>query len=514
MSPRVALMGMILESNRYAQPATQADFDSLTWLQGDALLAEARAETPTLAKEFSAFVRAMDATGAWTPVPLLLAACHPHGPVEQPDFERYAEAVLAGLDEPVDAVYLCHHGAMVASHLDDPDGELAARVRVKTGPDVPIVQTLDLHANISDTMTQSVNLICGYRTNPHVDMIERGEEAAFSLRRILAGFADPQVAHVKLPLAPASISLLTSAGPYGELINYGQKRQAELAGSILNVSIFGNFIFSDVPENGLSFVVTARDDLSVAQKLAKEIATMAWQMRARFVRSLTSINEAIALANDQGRAPAILSDAGDNPGGGGSGRTTEFLSALVDAGAKNVFYGSFFDGELANEAHQMGAGASFKARFNRNVGKQNWERWDTPYEAMATVLALHNGDVTGRLGIFAGRRLTLGPCALLAIGGLKVVIISDRTQTADPILFEMFGLDIGEAHTVVVKSRGHFRAGFLPWFPSEQVFEIDTQGLTSPVLERWPLTHVPRPIYPLDTQVSWSPDAASQTDFG
>ncbi|MFK8082708.1 MAG: M81 family metallopeptidase [Granulosicoccus sp.] len=502
-SPRVALMGMILESNRCARPATQADFDSLTWLSGDELLAEARSETPSLAKEFAAFVQAMDATGDWTPVPLLLAACHPYGPVEESVFKAYASDILDGLNEPVDAVYLCHHGAMVATHLDDPDGELAALVRGRVGPDVPIVQTLDLHGNLSDTMIQSVDLICGYRTNPHVDMRERGEEAAFCLRRILAGLAKPCIAHIKLPLAPASITLLTSSGPYGELIDFGQKRQAELAGSILNVSVFGNFIFSDVPENGISIVVTARDDLAVAQTLANEIATMAWKMRARFVKTLTSIDEAVALANLRDRNPVIFSDAGDNPGGGGSGRTTELLAALLAAGTGNVLYGSFYDEALAREAHQVGVGGRFTACFNRLVGTETWEQWDTPLSAEATVLAVHAGDVTGRLGLLAGRRLKLGLCALIDISGVKVVIISDRTQTADPVLFEMFGLDIGEAHTVVVKSRGHFRAGFLPWFTPEQVFEIDTQGLTAPVLERWPMTRVPRPSFPLDADTVW-----------
>lgn len=501
--PRVALMGMILESNRFAKPATLADFQSLNWLQGDDLLTEARSETPSLAKEFSAFVRAMDATGDWTPVPLTLAACHPYGPVEEQVFEAYCEEVLAGLAEPVDAIYLCHHGAMVATHLDDPDGELAVRIRKQVGGIIPIILTLDLHGNISDSMTESVDVVCGYRTNPHVDMIERGEEAAFTLRRILAGLAEPKVAHVKLPLAPASVSLLTAAGPYGELIDYGQKRQAELAGVILNVSIFGNFIFSDVPENGLSVVVTARNDFTAAETLANEIASMAWEMRTRFVRSLTTINDAVSIASNANRSPVIFSDAGDNPGGGGSGRTTELLAALVNARVENVLYGSFFDAELADEAHQLGAGASFTARFNRSTDAQAWEQWDKAFSVDAKVLALTEGEVTGRLGLLAGRRLKLGRCALLQIGGIKVVIISDRTQTADPILFEMFNINIADASTVVVKSRGHFRAGFLPWFPPEQVYEIDTEGLTSPVLQRWPLKRVPRPSFPLDPDTRW-----------
>lgn len=500
--PKVALLGMILESNRYSPPATRANFESLCWMSGQALLDEARAPEPVLAQEFVAFVRAMDATGPWQPVPLTLAACHPLGPVEEEVFEAYSAEVLAGLDQSLDAVYLCHHGAMVATHLHDPDGELARRVRAKVGPDVPIVQTLDLHGNISDAMTDNADLIVGYRTNPHVDFIERGEEAAFALRRILAGQIRPQMVHVKLPIAPASVTLLTADSGYGDMINLGQRRQAEMAGAILNVSVFGNFIFSDVPENGVSVVVTAREDRAVAEALAQEIAAYGWSQKDRFVRTLTPVTEAVRLAREA-REPVIFSDSGDNPGGGGSGRTTELLAALIADGAEDVLYGSFYDPELAAEAHTLGQGAVFTARFNRSAGNQPWEQWDRPLEALATVEALHEGDVTGRLGIFAGRRMKLGHCALLAIGGIRVVVISDRTQTADPMFFEMFGLDIARARAVAVKSRGHFRAGFAPWFPPERVFEVDTGGVTSPVLERWPLAHVPRPSFPLDPETEW-----------
>jgi len=99
----------------------------------------------------------------------------------------------------------------------------------------------------------------------------------------------------------------------------------------------------------------------------------------------------------------------------------------------------------------------------------------------------------------------LGASAALKIGGITVVVISQRNQTADPMFFEMFGIDIGTAQTVVVKSRGHFRAGFRPWFPPEQVKEIDTAGLTSPVLERLPFEGLPRPSYPLDEGADWAP---------
>ncbi len=509
MAPRIALAGMILESNRFAKPAEREEFSGFVWEQGQALLAEARAETSAIAQEFGSFVKAMDATGPWQPVPCLLAASHPSGPVREAVFEEVAENIIDSLNSagPLDAVYLCNHGAMVAEHLHDPDGELVRRVREAVGPTPLIFVTLDLHGNISPGMVEDADLIVGYRTNPHVDMIERGEEAAFTLRRCLASGTRPQMVMVKPPIAPASVTLLTAAGPYADLIDYGQRRQAEMSGAILNVSVFGNFIFSDTPDNGLSIIVTARKDRTAAVALADEIAQKAWRERERFQRVLKSIDEGVELALQADRDPIIFSEAGDNPGGGGSGRTTALLAALHAAGADGVLYGSYYDAMLAEDAHNHGIGTGFTARFNQaRAAKDNpetWEQWDEPFQAEAEVLALGDGFVTGEGGLFKDRKLKLGKTAALRIGGITVVVISDRSQTADPVFFHMLGLDIAKARTVVVKSRGHFRAGFAPWFPPEQVYEIDTGGLTNPVLSRWPFQHVPRPSFPLDPDTVW-----------
>ncbi|MEM9427899.1 MAG: M81 family metallopeptidase [Pseudomonadota bacterium] len=509
MAPRVALLGMVLESNRWARPASRADFERLTWLEDSALLEAARAPVPSISRELAAFVGAMDATGPWTPVPCFFAASHPAGPVEETVFEDALSRmeVVLGSTEPVDAVLIVNHGAMTATHDDDPDGTLASRIRA-AAPDAVIVMTLDLHANISPAMVSATDLIVGYRTNPHVDMIERGEEAAFSLRRILASGTRPVTALVTTPITPPSLTLLTAAGPYGAMIDLGQRRQAEMSGEILNVSIFGNFIFSDTRHNALSIVVAARRDGAAAEALASELAQLAWGRRQEFQRALTPVADAVALSLASDRAPMIFSDAGDNPGGGGSGRTTELLTALHSAGAERVLYGSFFDPALAAQAHSAGLGAQIEARFNADRGAQSWERWDTPFTASADVLALGDGKVVGRRGITAGREMDLGPTAALRIGGIDVVVISDRAQTADPVFFEMLGLDVGAAHTVVVKSRGHFREGFGPWFSPDRVIEVDTEGLTSPVLSRWEFEGLPRPSFPLDQDTTW-PDMPS-----
>jgi microcystin degradation protein MlrC len=147
---------------------------------------------------------------------------------------------------------------------------------------------------------------------------------------------------------------------------------------------------------------------------------------------------------------------------------------------------------------------TFEAVFNHNNSNQRWERWDEKLSVVAKVIGLHNGEVTGTLGIMAGRRLSLGLCALLEIQGVRAVIISERSQTADPVFFEMFGEDIASAHTVIVKSRGHFRAGFKTWFDDDHTYEVDTVGLTSPVLSRWDFENVPRPSFPFQRDAIWS----------
>jgi len=508
-SPRVALAGFVLESNSFAPVAGEKDFRNRYYFQDQEILDQAANPHSVMPMEMAAFVRAMHATGPWQPIPLVLTGTEPAGPVEHGFYVRTIDAMLAALDKagPVDAIYLSNHGAMTSTETYDPDGEMAARLREAVGPDVAIVVTLDLHANISERLVEASDLIIGYQTNPHVDMLERGEEAAHSLRAILAG-ARPQAAFIRLPLTPASVVLLTREGPYADLIDFGQRRKRELGGAILNVSIFGGFVFGDTPKNGVAIVVTGRDDGDAARGLSVEIAERGWADRQRFRKQLTPLDEAVSLAvrvGEEVSAPAVIfSDAGDNPGGGGLGTTAWLLAALLEARARGVLFGSFCDPRLAAEAHRLGVGAGFEAVFNQDCESEFSKTLAVP----ATVMALGDGEVIGRRGLYANRALELGPvCALElgAEGGISVVVISNRRQTADPMFFEMLGLDIGAARSVCVKSRGHFRAGFDLWFPPEQVYEVDTPGLTSPVLERFHWRNLPRPVYPLDEETQWVP---------
>src|SRR5207302_1763791 len=201
--------------------------------------------------EIPGFVAAMDAKvhggEPWSPVGIALAMTEPNGPVEHGFFEEFLATVTDRLRAamPVDGVYFCAHGAAITTEEDDPEGVLFERIRNIVGPDVPVVATCDLHANVSDRMVDTIDAFIGYRTNPHLDMRERGIEAAAALRELLAGAKTERV-RLRLPIVPPTVTLLTAAGPYAEMIQLGQRKMSQ---AIMNVSVMGGFALADVAAN-------------------------------------------------------------------------------------------------------------------------------------------------------------------------------------------------------------------------------------------------------------------------
>jgi microcystin degradation protein MlrC len=509
-APRIALLGFSIECNRFAPVATQEDFEARTLMGGPAMLTNARLPAPSMLGEMPGFIADMDAAGAWEPVPSLVAMAEPNGPVDAAFFGRLMENWERDLAQAghLDGIYCVLHGAGLTTDDDDPEGSLLATIRRVRGNDIPVVASYDLHANVSAANVELVNAYIGYRTNPHLDMRERGAESAQVMRQLLNG-TKTHLFHVRLPIVPPTVTMLTGPDapnrPYGELIDLGQRRmrEAPYSGRVLNVSVMGGFAFADTPFNGLTAVVTATD-AEAARALATEIAVAGWDRRDRFKPSLTSLEDAVAKAKsteDFCTHALVFADVADNPGGGGRGNTMWILEAFLKAGVKNALVGVIHDPILAAEARLHGVGATFTAHFNREGG----DEFSKPFTAEATVRALAPQFLRGRRGIYANNTLDIGVGVALDIGGIAVVVVGLRYQCADPVFFEAFGLDIAAARVVVVKSRGHFRGGFDEFFRHQDVVEVDTPGLTSPVLHRFHWRHMPRPVLPIDDTASWTP---------
>jgi microcystin degradation protein MlrC len=232
---------------------------------------------------------------------------------------------------------------------------------------------------------------------------------------------------------------------------------------------------------------------------------MAWEDRARFRVRLTALDEAVRQAVEAGRSaggPAVcLADVADNPGGGGRGNTTDLLESLLAAGVQRALLGNFVDPQVAAACHAAGVGARLPVIFNA----ANADAHGRAVSVELEVLALSDGNIVGRRGIYKGRTARLGPAAAVRIAGLTLVVCARRVQCAEPAFFETFGLDIRAFRSLLLKSRGHFRAGFDEFYAPEQILEVDAAGLTSPMLERYPWQGLSRPVWPLDADTTWTP---------
>ncbi len=503
---RIAILGFSLESNSFAPPCGRSDFEQRGYYQGEQITHQARAEHPAIYAGICGFYAEMDRLhdrDGWEPVPIVHASSQPAGPVEEGFFKELLGEFEAGLKAAgrLDGVYLAEHGGATATHTHDPDGEVFALVRRVVGTGVPVVATLDLHANVSDLMMDSVDLMVGYRTNPHVDIHERGQEAARLMDELMAGVTATAF-RVRLPLVAPSVTQLTAQGhPYGDLIRLGQTK---LDSRVMNVTVLSGFAFADTPKNGMTVIVTTRNDPGLAKSLALEIAAAGWADRSRYLPRMIALDTAVAQALAVGAdpmAPSLLfADPADNPGGGGRGNTTFILSAFLRAGVHGCIAGVFFDPALVEQATAAGEGN----RFLANLNTLETTRFSEPLSWDARVVHLHDGRFVGRYGMVAGRSVDLGPTAVIALDGITLVVISKRQQCLSTDFFDAFGVDVAGARSIVVKSRGHFRAGFEHLFPPERIREVDVPGLTSPNLANFDWKGLPRPVFPLDADAVWS----------
>lgn len=501
-APRVAILGFHLETNSFAPVSERDDFVAACWHEGHDISRLARTVS-NLPQEVVGFYDEMDNSGDWEPAPVIVIGAPPGGPASGAvwaEFMRKAEEGLRA-SMPLDAVFVNNHGASAVVGEDDSEAVMMEMVRSVVGAGVPVVVTHDLHCNVSERTVRALDALISYHTNPHVDQADRARDAARLIREMLAGMK-PMTAFIRLPLTPPSVTLLTAQGPYADLVRMGVSRiQSPDQGPIAAVSVAAGFVFADLPKCGVTITVTARGDLRAAQRCALELARAGWADRGRYVPDMVEVGQAVQMAREASQ-PMLFADVADNPGGGGRGNTAWLLKAFHAAGFPGVVLGMFIDAPLAAQAHEKGVGAAFNARFNTGETSPFSEQ----YEARVIVRALHDGEMTGRRGILRGRRFSMGQTALLEMAdtGMQVAVSSLRRQLCDPVMLEALGIDIARLKVLIVKSRGHYRAGFDEFFPTDRIIDVDSPGLTTPNLRNVPFRRLPRPVWPLDADAQWT----------
>ena len=463
---RILIAGYQHETNTFAP--SLADWAAFT--RGDSFPAfvQGRAMQDQLASvniPIGGFIEAGRSRG-WTLLPSCWAGAIPSSFVTRDAFERIAgticDDVRAALAGGLDGIYLDLHGAAVAEQAADSEGELLGRLRAIVGPQLPIVASLDLHANVTHRMLREADALVSYRTYPHVDMADTGVLAAeLMARRLKAGQRLPMHARrlpYLIPLNAQSTWMQPAQGLYEALAELDQR-----FGTVLSFCM--GFPASDFDECAPMVWGHGEQAEAAVERLYALVSEPAqWQLDILPARE--AVVQALALA-ERAAKPVVIADTQDNPGAGGDSNTTGLLQALLAQGAGRkypgqVALGLLYDAAAGRAALEAGVGAELDLALGTAVPTFTGQLSDPPVRGRFKVLAVSDGRVTLTGPMMRGLSVNLGPSACLEIEGVRIAVVSGKKQLLDRELLRMVGIHAEQMRIIVVKSSNHFRADFQP----------------------------------------------------
>jgi microcystin degradation protein MlrC len=492
MTRRVFVAQFAHETNTFSRlPTTLEDYRRRWLLEGDEIAPRFRG-TRT---ELGGLIDHAQASG-WELVPSVAANATPSGKLTRETFETIRDRILAQARaaRALSGAVLALHGAMVSETEDDAEGALLEALRGVLGPSIPVVVTLDLHANATPRMARHVNALISYRTYPHIDQYERAQQAAALLDRLMDGSAKSQVLIVQPPtIDGADHGRTVQSGPMRDLLAMADRFEREPG--IHVVSIQAGFPPADIEWAGPSIAVAHDPDVRErARAIANELAREIWRRRDEHTVAFRAIDEVMAAVRmDRGEGgPLVIADGTDNPGSGGYGDATNMLRALIEGEAREAAVGHIYDPATARAATDAGVGKTLRVRLGGHLDPA----FGAPIETEARVQSLSDGTFINDGPMGKGVRTEMGPTAVLRIGGVEVIVISNRLQNTDLQTFLSQGIDPARRRTLVVKSVHHFRAAYAPI--AREVMVVDSGALCTPDPRRHTYTRLRRPIWPLE----------------
>ncbi|HEX2885025.1 M81 family metallopeptidase [Vineibacter terrae] len=420
-------------------------------------------------------------------VPLCWCAAPPSSYVTRDAYEKVAGWMIEDLRAlgPFDAVYLDLHGAMVAEHHQDGEGELMRRVRAVVGDAIPLVASLDYHTNMTPEMVHHATAMIGYRTYPHVDMADTGSRAAELLDRLLKDKRPLHKAYRQFDFLIPLVWQCTLQEPARSIFALLDDIERGAGGAhnqgIVSLTHTPGFPPADIAQCGPALVVYGHDKAATeaaADRLADAVRSREAAFAGRLYTPDEAAVEAIRLARTASR-PIVLADVQDNPGAGGTSDTVGLLRALVAHRAQGAVIGMMVDPAAAQAAAEAGEGAVLRRGIGAAVGYAG----ETPVEARWRVVKVGSGVFTGTGPFYGGARFQIGPMALVTDedSGVSVVLASKRIQAADQEMFRHVGVEPGRTPILGLKSTVHFRADFQPIAETILVVQSPGAHVTDPV---------------------------------
>jgi microcystin degradation protein MlrC len=454
--PKVAIAGMWQETNTYSSRHTSmADYLDFELVAG--------ADMVTCHRHSQSVIGGFLAHLGDRAAPALSVAAWPAGLTP----ERVFSDLLAMFEDELfkcrgsSGVLLNLHGAMVAEGFPDVELEVVRAVRRVLG-DLPIVAVLDFHANPSLEFLAQVDALVSYETYPHVDMFDRGREAAQMLDQILISGERWKVSAHKLPLLTSPMSQGSGSDPIASIID----RARSTAG--VKLSAMPGFVYSDVARGG--FTVAASGRLSAGREAGDELAQFAWAMKDRF--SVSAVPTALGVRSAlEATGTIVLADVGDNIGGGSGGDGTEVLREMLRVDAKSAVV-VISDSSTAALAHSVSIGDEIEVSLGGKLELQQ----GGPIGGRARVVSTSSGKYTATGAWMGGHVFDMGPSAVLKIGDVDVIVTSIATPPFHRELLTSQGVDPTGYKIIVAK-------GALAWQDSLSDVAagaqfLDTRGST------------------------------------
>lgn len=490
---RIAVGGISHETSTFSRiPTTRADFENGFGLYfGQEIIARFQGANICT----GGFIDASQTLG-FEVIPLLWGFAYPSGLIVSEDYESLKQDFLQRLQDceaqggPVDGVLLDLHGAMVVEGIDDGDGDFIAAVREYLGPHRPIVVTLDLHGNHTAKRVAAATAIVGFDTYPHVDMAERGREAANLIVRTIRDEIHPVMALRQLPMFWHTPTQVTAHPPMNEAM--GWVHDMEQRPGILAITLATGFPWADVPDVGTSVIVVSDGDLPLAQATADQLGDRIWDQRERWYVPPKSVLQGIKEGQALGRFPIVLADHADNTGGGAPGDSTEILRTLIELGLHDSVVLYIVDPDVAQLAHQAGVGAVLDVE----VGGKSDPVQGPPVKMRATVRAISDGDFTYDGPMYAGLTGNMGCSAWLEQDGISVVVVTACEQPLGPAFAKSLGIDCPSLKYIAVKSSAHFRASFERFAGS--IINVDAAAIHTHDFRRLKYHRRTRPVFPIE----------------
>jgi microcystin degradation protein MlrC len=487
---RIGIIGILHESNTFvSRPTTIEDFERESLLVGDAV----RSRFEGSHHELGGFFAGLDAVGL-DAVPLLAARALPSGTVTEDCWQQLLKTMLSQLAAagPLDGVLVAPHGATVSAAEPDADGNWLRAVRQHVGEVVPIIGTLDAHANLSPAMVAASDALLAYRTNPHLDQQQRGVDAARLMRRTLDGEVRPCMRAAFPRLAINIERQMTSESPLTEICAWIDEQRDRP--NVLSNSLLLGFPYADVEEMGCSAIVVTDNDFRLAEKLVSETVDKLWTQRAELVGRLISIEEAIDRCEGL-EEPICLLDMGDNVGGGSAADGTLLAHALRARRIANSFV-CLYDPVAVRSAEEAGVGV----RCELSVGGKTDRLHGSPLAAEFVVRSLHEGRFQETQVRHGGiRDFDQGRTAIVETdSGLTVMLTSQRMVPFSLEQLRSCDLDPASFRILVAKGVNAPLAAYREVCP--HFVRVNTAGSTCADMMQLDYRHRRRPMFPWEEE--------------